>query len=112
MYAAQNPWGPDSIDFLLTHEAELEATDNDGRTALMHAAEFMPEAINLDRSWWGARFTPVSPDILLQRLLDKGAAPNKRDNAGRLVYDVAWGNATFPESWTLRNLDKVSDRHY
>lgn len=112
MYAAQNPWGPDSIDFLLTHEAELEATDNDGRTALMHAAEFMPENINLDRSWWGARFTPVSPDILLQRLLDKGAAPNTRDNAGRLTYDVAWGNVTFPESWTLRNLDKVSDRQY
>ncbi len=107
MFAARNPWSPEIAQFLLDKGAEIDATNNDGWTALMFAADFCPPD-----GYIAQMRVAITPDLIVQLLLEKGADPLLLSKAGKKAIDYADSNVKFLDTWTYWNLYRKSDVHY
>jgi len=93
----------DDVALLIDRGADLDATNDQGWTALMFAA-------NTDSHESGTAWcNPITPDIIVQWLLDAGADPIIVNNEGKKAVQYAFQNLQIDGKWTFRNLYDVSD---
>ncbi len=93
MFAALYSRDTAVLDALLLYRADIDAADDQGRTALMHAAAFRD----------------VSRSEAIVFLLEKGANPFLADGAGRTALDHAQNNTVLAHSAGLAQLRRYSD---